>query len=100
MDKSTLRIAEYGRRKIRPDINQYLFILQTNCVVQIYGVVYRRAILFQRDNPEGLNSSTVIGVRYDSLVRNHVISALQRRVCVGNTIFMQAGAIPPITNSA
>ncbi|GBO11617.1 hypothetical protein AVEN_91985-1 [Araneus ventricosus] len=30
-DMSTLRIAEYGQRKVRSDINQYLFILKNRC---------------------------------------------------------------------
>ncbi|GBM28541.1 hypothetical protein AVEN_70136-1 [Araneus ventricosus] len=52
-DMSILRIAEYGQSKILSGITHYLFILKTNCVVRVYGMVYRKAILFRRDRSCG-----------------------------------------------
>ena len=39
---------------------------------------------------------TVTGKRYEALLRNHVLQALQQLQCVDRTIFMQDGAPPHI----
>ncbi|NSX83578.1 hypothetical protein GOM44_04430 [Wolbachia endosymbiont of Atemnus politus] len=41
---------------------------------------------------------TITGKRYENLLRNQVIPALQQRACVGSIIFMQDGAPPHIFN--
>ena len=46
--------------------------------------------------PAGPVTPTVTGKRYESLLRNHVLSALQQRQCVDRTILMQDGAPPNI----
>ncbi|GBL94545.1 hypothetical protein AVEN_235631-1 [Araneus ventricosus] len=45
-----------------------------------------------------LGPVTVTGQRYECLLRNHVIPALQQRGCVDRIIFMQDGAPPQIAN--
>ncbi|GBO17555.1 hypothetical protein AVEN_121746-1 [Araneus ventricosus] len=42
--------------------------------------------------PSGPLTCTVNGTRYESLLRNQLIPALQQRVCVDSIIFMQDGA--------
>ncbi|GBM62922.1 hypothetical protein AVEN_22330-1 [Araneus ventricosus] len=48
------------------------------------------------ENPSGPVTCTVNGTRYESLLRNQLIPALQQRGCVDSTIFMQVGAPPHI----
>ncbi|GBM14970.1 hypothetical protein AVEN_116611-1 [Araneus ventricosus] len=43
---------------------------------------------------------TVNGILNETLMRNHLIPALQQRECVGSTDFMQDGAPPHIANPA
>ncbi|GBL72200.1 hypothetical protein AVEN_115180-1 [Araneus ventricosus] len=52
----------------------------------------------RRIGPVGSVTCTVNGVRYESLLRSHVIPALQQSACVGSTIFMPDGAPPHIAN--
>ncbi|GBO01369.1 hypothetical protein AVEN_275664-1 [Araneus ventricosus] len=47
---------------------------------------------FEEIGPSGPVACTVNGTRYESLLRNHLIRALQQRGCVDTTIFMQVGA--------
>ncbi|GBN75512.1 hypothetical protein AVEN_168917-1 [Araneus ventricosus] len=46
--------------------------------------------------PLGPVTCTVNGIRYESLLRNQLIPALQKRECVDSPIFMQDGAPPHI----
>ncbi|GBL74321.1 hypothetical protein AVEN_235305-1 [Araneus ventricosus] len=46
--------------------------------------------------PSGPVTCTVNGTRYESLLRNQLIPALQQRGCVDSTIFTQDGAPPHI----
>ncbi|GBN36131.1 hypothetical protein AVEN_123113-1 [Araneus ventricosus] len=55
-----------------------------------------RPFFFEEIGLTGRVTCTINGVRYESPLRNHVISALQQRVCVGNTIFIQDGTPPHI----
>ncbi|GBM67640.1 hypothetical protein AVEN_81142-1 [Araneus ventricosus] len=48
------------------------------------------------ENPSGPVTCTVNGTRYESLLRNQLIPALQQRGCVDSTIFMQVDAPPHI----
>ncbi|GBM78029.1 hypothetical protein AVEN_13041-1 [Araneus ventricosus] len=48
--------------------------------------------------PAGSVTCTTNGARFESLLRNHVIAALEQRACVGNTIFMQDSAPSHIAN--
>ncbi|GBM87167.1 hypothetical protein AVEN_6104-1 [Araneus ventricosus] len=55
---------------------------------------------FKDIDPAGPVTCTVNGVRYESLLNNHVIAALKHHARVGNTILMQdaitgQGPIPP-----
>ncbi|GBM58455.1 hypothetical protein AVEN_226402-1 [Araneus ventricosus] len=54
---------------------------------------------FKEIVPAGPVTYTVNGVRYESLLCNHVIPVLQQRACVGNRIFMEDSALPYIENS-
>ncbi|GBM27867.1 hypothetical protein AVEN_66415-1 [Araneus ventricosus] len=38
---SILKITEYGQERIRSKYNHCLFILRRNCVVRVYGSIYR-----------------------------------------------------------
>ena len=49
------------------------------------------SFFFQEITPAGPVTCTVTGKRYDALLRNHVLPALQQRQCVDRTIFMQDG---------
>ncbi|GBN15897.1 hypothetical protein AVEN_144704-1 [Araneus ventricosus] len=51
---------------------------------------------FEEIGPSGAVTCTVNGTRYETLLRNQLIPALQQRVCVDSTIFMQDGAPPHI----
>ncbi|GBN29571.1 hypothetical protein AVEN_112233-1 [Araneus ventricosus] len=51
---------------------------------------------FAEIGPSGPVTSTVNGTRYEYLMRNQLIPALQQRGCMDNTIFMQDGAPPLI----
>lgn len=51
---------------------------------------------FEEITPAGPVTCTVTGKRYEALLRNHVLPALQKRQCVDRTIFMQDGAPPHI----
>ncbi|GBL88979.1 hypothetical protein AVEN_255144-1 [Araneus ventricosus] len=51
---------------------------------------------FEEIGPSGPVTCTVDGKRYESLLRNQLIPALQQRGCVDSTIFMQDGAPPHI----
>ncbi|GBM30839.1 hypothetical protein AVEN_18696-1 [Araneus ventricosus] len=57
----------------------------------IVGTVFLEEI-----GPSDPVTCTVNGTRYESLLRNQLIPALQQRGCVGSTIFMQGGAPPHI----
>ncbi|GBN13816.1 hypothetical protein AVEN_182781-1 [Araneus ventricosus] len=46
--------------------------------------------------PSGPVTCTVNGTRYESLLRNQLIPALQQRGCVDSTIFMQDDVPPHI----
>ncbi|GBM91012.1 hypothetical protein AVEN_115931-1 [Araneus ventricosus] len=53
------------------------------------------SFFFGEIGPAGPATCTVNGVRYESLLRNHVIPALQQRhACMASTIFMQDCAPP------
>ncbi|KMQ82897.1 transposable element tc3 transposase [Lasius niger] len=54
---------------------------------------------FEEITPAGPVTCTVTGKRYEALLRNHVLPALQQRQCVDRTIFMQDGAPPHIATS-
>ncbi|GBN20788.1 hypothetical protein AVEN_114359-1 [Araneus ventricosus] len=54
------------------------------------------ALFFEEIGPSGPVTCTVNGTRYNSLLRNQLIPALQQRGCVDNTICMQDGAPPNI----
>ncbi|GBN57259.1 hypothetical protein AVEN_17341-1 [Araneus ventricosus] len=51
---------------------------------------------FEEIGPSGHVTCTANGTRYESLLRNQLIPALQQRGCVDSTIFMQDGAPPHI----
>ncbi|GBM18300.1 hypothetical protein AVEN_147422-1 [Araneus ventricosus] len=54
---------------------------------------------FEEIGPACPVTCTVNGVRYESILRNHVIPGLQQLACMGSTIFMQdGGALSHITN--
>lgn len=53
---------------------------------------------FEETGALGPVTVTVNGQRYESLLRNDVIPALQQRECVDSIIFMQDGAPPHIAN--
>lgn len=53
---------------------------------------------FEETGASGPVTCTVTGKRYECLLRNHVIPALQQRGCVDEVIFMQDGAPPHIAN--
>ncbi|GBN00786.1 hypothetical protein AVEN_34296-1 [Araneus ventricosus] len=61
-----------------------------HCVARGYGSIYRWPFLFRGD--WSYVSCTVNVTRYESLLRNHLIPALQQRRCVDCIIFMQDGA--------
>ncbi|GBO08047.1 hypothetical protein AVEN_143924-1 [Araneus ventricosus] len=46
---------------------------------------------FEEIGPSGPVTCTINGTRYESLLSNQLIPALQQRGCVNNTIFMQDG---------
>ncbi|GBM68317.1 hypothetical protein AVEN_24177-1 [Araneus ventricosus] len=48
---------------------------------------------FEQIGPSGPVTCTVNGTRYESLLRNHLIPAVQQHGCVDSTIFMQDGAL-------
>ncbi|GBM29713.1 hypothetical protein AVEN_156899-1 [Araneus ventricosus] len=54
------------------------------------------SFFFEEIGPSGPLTCSVNGIRYKSLLRNQLIPALQQRVCVDSTIFMQDGAPPHI----
>ncbi|GBM44714.1 hypothetical protein AVEN_103182-1 [Araneus ventricosus] len=51
---------------------------------------------FEEIGPSGPVTCTVNGTRYEPLLRNQLIPALQQHVCVDSTIFMQDGALPHV----
>ena len=55
-------------------------------------------IFFEQTGSSGPVRVTITGQRYASLLRNHVISALQQCGCVNQIIFMQDGAPPHIAH--
>ncbi|GBM75493.1 hypothetical protein AVEN_183809-1 [Araneus ventricosus] len=57
----------------------------------IVGTVFLEEI-----GPSDPVTCTVNGTRYESLLRNHLVPAMQQRRCVDSTIFMQDGAPPHI----
>ncbi|GBM41523.1 hypothetical protein AVEN_32328-1 [Araneus ventricosus] len=68
-------------------------------MVRVYGSIYRWFFLLGEIGPSGPVTCTVSGTRYESLLRNHLIPALQQRGCVDSTIFAQDGASPHIATS-
>ncbi|GBO46894.1 hypothetical protein AVEN_186267-1 [Araneus ventricosus] len=57
------------------------------------------SFFFEEIGPSGLVICTVNGTRYESLLRNHLIPALQQRGHVDRKIFMQDGAPPHIAGT-
>ncbi|GBN09240.1 hypothetical protein AVEN_48119-1 [Araneus ventricosus] len=51
---------------------------------------------FEEIGPSGPVTCSVNGTRYEFLLRNQLIPALQQRGCVDSTIFMQDGSPPHI----
>ncbi|GBL84392.1 hypothetical protein AVEN_117161-1 [Araneus ventricosus] len=51
---------------------------------------------FEEIGPSGIVTCTFNGTRYESLLRNQLILAVQQRGCVDCPIFMQDGAPPHI----
>ncbi|GBM91339.1 hypothetical protein AVEN_21171-1 [Araneus ventricosus] len=49
-------------------------------------------LFFEEIGPSDTVTCTVNGTRYESLLGNQLIPALQQRECVDSTIFMQDGA--------
>ncbi|GBM18011.1 hypothetical protein AVEN_238403-1 [Araneus ventricosus] len=94
---SILKIAEYGQERIRSKCNHCLFILKRSlCGTGFTAAFIVGPFFFEEIGPSGPVTCTVNGTRYESLLRNQLIPALQQRGCVDNTIFMQNGAPPHI----
>ncbi|GBM33941.1 hypothetical protein AVEN_79834-1 [Araneus ventricosus] len=91
-----LKIAEYGQERIRSKCNHCLFILKRS----LCGAGLRQhlslALSFSEIGPSGPLTCTVNGTRYESLLCNQLIPALQQRGCVDSKIFIRDGAPPHI----
>ncbi|GBN64344.1 hypothetical protein AVEN_108990-1 [Araneus ventricosus] len=94
---SILKIAEYGKGRIRSNATIASSFSKGHCVVRVYGSIYRWPFLFEEIGPSGPITCIVNGTRNESLSRNQLIPALQQRGCVDTTIFMQDGTPPHIS---
>ncbi|GBN85620.1 hypothetical protein AVEN_191032-1 [Araneus ventricosus] len=91
---SVLKIAEYGQERIRSKCNHCPFILKRSLWCGFGAVFIVGPFFFEEICPSGHVTCTVNGTRYESLLRNQLIPAMQQSGCVDNTIFMQDGAPP------
>ncbi|GBM18817.1 hypothetical protein AVEN_203096-1 [Araneus ventricosus] len=82
-----------GKREFFPNstIASLFLVLCGFTAVFIVGPFF-----FEEIGPSGPVICTVNGTSYESLLRNHLIPALQQRVCLDSTIFMQDCAPPHI----
>ena len=88
------------QQKIHSKLNLYHFILQRlPCGVGLRHCLPLGHIFFEETGVLGPVTVTFIGQRYECLLRNHVIPALQQRGCVDRIIFMKEGAFSHIANS-
>ncbi|GBM93480.1 hypothetical protein AVEN_215363-1 [Araneus ventricosus] len=90
---SILKIAEYGQERIRSKCNHCLFILRSVGFTASFIV---GPFVFEEIDRWGPVTCAIHGTRYESLLHNQLIPALQERGCVESTIFMQDGAPPNI----
>ncbi|GBM23639.1 hypothetical protein AVEN_117389-1 [Araneus ventricosus] len=93
---SILKIAEYGQERIRSKCNHCLFILKRSLCGFLTAAFIVGPFLFEEIGPSGPVACKVNETRYESLLLNQLIPALQQRGCVESTIFMQDGAPPHI----
>ncbi|GBM82318.1 hypothetical protein AVEN_193562-1 [Araneus ventricosus] len=96
----SLRFCQYsefqnmGMRKSFPNANIASSFSKGHCVVRIYGSIYRWPFRFRGNWSLGYCNMYSQWDTYESLWRNQLIPALQKRGCVDSTIFMQKGAPP------
>ncbi|GBM02659.1 hypothetical protein AVEN_258959-1 [Araneus ventricosus] len=90
---SILKIAEYGQERMRSKCNHCLSILKRSlCGAGLRQHLSLALFFFEAIGLSGPVTCTVNGTRYEYLLRNQLIPALQQRGCVDSTIFMQDGA--------
>ena len=53
------------------------FIVQSYCGVWVYGIIYHGVIFLEEMDTLAIVTVTAIGQRYEYLLRNHIIPALQ-----------------------
>ncbi|GBM24458.1 hypothetical protein AVEN_41104-1 [Araneus ventricosus] len=88
-----LKIAEYGQERIHSKCNH------CHCILKRCGFTAAFIVgpfFFEEIGPSGPVTCTGNGIRYECLLRNQLIPALQQRGYVDSTIFMQDGAPPHI----
>ncbi|GBM82609.1 hypothetical protein AVEN_255413-1 [Araneus ventricosus] len=88
---SILKIAEYGKERIRSKCNHCLFILK-RCGAGLRQHLSLALSFSEEIGPSGPVICTVNGTRYESLLNNQLIPALQQSGCVDSIIFMLDGA--------
>ncbi|GBL94656.1 hypothetical protein AVEN_83973-1 [Araneus ventricosus] len=94
---SILKIAEYGqKKKIRSKCNHCLFILKRSLCGASLQKHLSLTFFFEEVGPSGPVTCTDNGTRYESLLPNQLIPALQRSVLWIAQFFMQDGASPHI----
>ncbi|GBM43865.1 hypothetical protein AVEN_256737-1 [Araneus ventricosus] len=85
-----------GKRESVPKATISSSFSEGHCVLWVYGSIYRWPFFSEEIDHSGPVTCTVNGTRYETLLRNQLIPALQQRGCLDSAIFMQDGARPHI----
>ncbi|GBM40272.1 hypothetical protein AVEN_248293-1 [Araneus ventricosus] len=90
------KLQNMGKRKSIPNATIASSFSKGHYVVLFTAAFIVGSFFFEEIDPSSPVTCTVNGARYESLLRNQVIPALQQRGCADSTIFMQDDAPPYI----
>ncbi|GBM67333.1 hypothetical protein AVEN_97308-1 [Araneus ventricosus] len=96
---SILEISEYGEERIRSECNLPLHSQKVTVWCCFTAAFIVGLFFFEEIGPSRPVTCIVNGTRYESLLRNQFIPALQQPGCVDSTIFMQDGTPSHIATS-
>ncbi|GBN41737.1 hypothetical protein AVEN_192270-1 [Araneus ventricosus] len=94
---SILKVAEYWQERILSKCNHSSLHFQKVTVWCGFTAAFTVGpFFFEEIGPSGPVTCTIKGTRYEYILQNQLISALQQRRCVDRTIFIQYGVPPQI----
>ncbi|GBN61204.1 hypothetical protein AVEN_71519-1 [Araneus ventricosus] len=88
-----LKLQNMGKRESVPNVTIASSFSKGHCVVWVYVAFIVGSFFFEDIGPSGPVTCTVNGTRYEPLLRNQLIPALQQRGCLDSTILMQDGGL-------